>query len=405
MQNPIDHPIEQKKAMYLTSLLSETLPHSLLTEETFREFEIDRDDAFGIIHIYFSNHLKTIIESKNIEDVAGWKSTLHEKILELLNSDLTKSVCLLNMAPYTRTLIYSFKSHNIKALKSTIGDWFDSVSTYLNSEDLGTIQAFADPCVLQFMDIGKPYKRLRLLMSYRYMLGMNTLTFYDEMTFREDYSITEYKYLQRYETLLSMAPSSDLISLIDDIYTHIVDHNITDSKVIYIYKELISITIKHLYTKETTYLREINALNQVINNFEAIFDDAIAVTKYLKNTLNSLNHDGIVQTPDYHPHIRKSLQIISESYGQNIALSDVASTLKLSDAYLSRLFKEEMGVGFKDYLTKYRLNIIKDLLEHSSKSIIDIAHETGYNNPNQLTRIFKKYEQLTPSDYRHQLHN
>lgn len=397
------NPIEQKKTMYLTSLLSETLPADMLTEEVLLSFDVEKDDAFGVINIYFSNQLKTIIDSKDFEDVVDWKSQFHIDLLGPLYLDIIKPVCLLNMAPYTRTVIYSFKERDIEHIKVTIRHWFDYACQYLSVNQLGQIIAFANPSIQRFKDIGKSYKPLRLLMNYRYTIGMGHLVFYDEMSFREDYSITEYKYLQRYETLLSMNNYADLFPIIQDIHRHIQEHSITDSKVIYIFKELMSMTIRHLYTRETTYLDIISDLNTTINDFEKAFDDSAAAMAYLNRILQRLSHYSEEDQTDRHPHIKKTLKIINDQYGENIGLSGIADSLKLSQAYLSRLFKEEMGIGFKDYLTRYRLNIIKDLLEHSNRSIIDIAKDTGYANPDQLTRIFKKYEQMTPSEYRHQL--
>ncbi len=382
--------ITQKKIMYMTNLLSETLPLDLLTKETLKSFDMDPSHSYCLIHLAFGNKLKETIESKNEQNVAQWKSLLHEKMLSPLRTKLSKDICLLNMAPYTRTLIFSYVGKDIDQLKTIINDWFDQVIAYVDEEQIGSFIAFANPRIRELKDIGIDYKKLRYLMDYRYTIGMGKLVFYDEFDVEASYSITEYKYLQRFETLLSIDDFTGLTTIVSEINKHIKRHLINDSKVLYMYKELMAITIRHLYSKETLYLNEIANLNLSINNFEAHFDDIEAVTSYLRQTFANLQNKGDSLHNDYHPHIKKVLRIVEQNYMENIGLGDIAIDLKLSLAYLSRLFKGEIGLGFKDYLTKYRLNIIKDLLEHSSKSIIEIAQLSGYNNPNQLTRIFKK---------------
>lgn len=72
--------ITQKKIMYMTNLLSETLPLDLLTKETLKSFDMDPSHSYCLIHLAFGNKLKETIESKkNEQNVAQWKSLLHEK--------------------------------------------------------------------------------------------------------------------------------------------------------------------------------------------------------------------------------------------------------------------------------------------------------------------------------------
>ena len=288
-------------------------------------------------------------------------------------------------------------------MKNHIAHWYQVTKDYLQNSENVAIMAFANPQIIPIEKIGQLYKELRKLQDYQYVIGMDTLTFYEDFDFRDDYTVTEYKYIQRFENLLNNKGYSRLTFINRELTAYIRDQVMNDSKVIYIYKELMSVVIRHLYTQETKYLKLIETLNHAINDFSSRFNDLTEVAEYIHQLLLALG-----ESTDYnnalHPHIRKVLAIIEKDYDKDLTLDAMADQLSLSDAYLSRLFKDNMAITFKQYLTKFRLNKIKEQLSHTSKSIKTIAEITGYQSANQLTRIFKKYEKMTPREYRQQHH-
>ena len=98
--------------------------------------------------------------------------------------------------------------------------------------------------------------------------------------------------------------------------------------------------------------------------------------------------------------ISKAMDYIDENYTKNISLDDVSKVVNISPYYFSKLFKEEAGVNFIDYLTKKRIDYAKELLEDNTYSIKEVCAMCGYSDPNYFSRIFKKKENVTPSEYR-----
>ncbi len=91
---------------------------------------------------------------------------------------------------------------------------------------------------------------------------------------------------------------------------------------------------------------------------------------------------------------------IDNNFDKDIRLSDIANKLYISEQYLSRLFSTEIGMPMNEYLIRKRLEKVrKDLLE-TEKSITDIAFSAGFSNINSFNRLFKKYQGLTPSEFR-----
>ncbi|MGB4185114.1 MAG: AraC family transcriptional regulator [Caldicoprobacterales bacterium] len=95
------------------------------------------------------------------------------------------------------------------------------------------------------------------------------------------------------------------------------------------------------------------------------------------------------------------IKFIEEKYDdQNLSLSYLANTFDISEAYLSRLFKEYTGESFSNYLESVRINQAKKLLIDSQMKIRIIAEKVGYTSANSFTRAFKKINGVTPSNYR-----
>ncbi len=101
--------------------------------------------------------------------------------------------------------------------------------------------------------------------------------------------------------------------------------------------------------------------------------------------------------------ITKAKTFIEENYSKDISLDDVSRFVDISPYYFSKLFKEETGENFIEYLTNIRIEQAKKLLQRSDLSIKNICIDTGYSDPNYFSRIFKKQVGVTPTEYREKL--
>lgn len=96
---------------------------------------------------------------------------------------------------------------------------------------------------------------------------------------------------------------------------------------------------------------------------------------------------------------RKAVEFIHQNYDKNISLSDVAGFVGVSASYVSRLFKEECGVGFAEYLNQVRVERAKLLIENGEMKLKDIVSRVGFNNYNYFFRVFKELAGMTPLEY------
>lgn len=98
--------------------------------------------------------------------------------------------------------------------------------------------------------------------------------------------------------------------------------------------------------------------------------------------------------------INLAKQYIINNFNKNITLKEVADEVFLSQNYLSELFKKEMGEGFYDFLSRYRIQVAKDLLLTTNLRVYEVAQNVGYNDSITFGRAFKKLTGATPNSFR-----
>ncbi|WP_367565352.1 response regulator [Lacrimispora sp.] len=81
-------------------------------------------------------------------------------------------------------------------------------------------------------------------------------------------------------------------------------------------------------------------------------------------------------------------------------LTSLAASLNVTPNYLSIKFKEELGIGFMKYLTEKQMEYAKALLCDVKYRVYEISNMVGFEDEKYFTRTFKKYQGVTPKEYR-----
>jgi len=117
------------------------------------------------------------------------------------------------------------------------------------------------------------------------------------------------------------------------------------------------------------------------------------------------SHRDLLPAPSarwYDVVILKGVKLVQERYWDRVSLSELARELGISKYMLSRRFRQVMGVSFRDYLTRLRLERAKELLQATRYSITEIAQMVGFGDLPRLDKLFKNHTGLAPSAYRSQ---
>lgn len=102
----------------------------------------------------------------------------------------------------------------------------------------------------------------------------------------------------------------------------------------------------------------------------------------------------------YSDNIQDCVTYIDLHYNENLTLKKMAEYLNLNSSYLSTLFKKELGKTVTEYITQTRIKQALLLLNSTKHSIREVANQCGFDDINYFSRIFKKYQGMSPSSYR-----
>jgi AraC-like DNA-binding protein len=96
------------------------------------------------------------------------------------------------------------------------------------------------------------------------------------------------------------------------------------------------------------------------------------------------------------PFLQKALQFIHRNYRKQITLEMVAKETAMSKFHFSRMFKMHMGLSFKQYLNRKRIEAAKSLIVNNGYNITEASFAVGFNDASYFSRVFRELEGGAP---------
>ncbi|MDM1045936.1 helix-turn-helix transcriptional regulator [Myroides sp. 1354] len=100
--------------------------------------------------------------------------------------------------------------------------------------------------------------------------------------------------------------------------------------------------------------------------------------------------------------VMKLITYVQQHIGNRklLSIESLASTFGIAKSYLGEYFKKQVGVSLQDYILDYKMKLVEIRLKHSTMRLKEIAFELDFNDESHLSKLFKKYKNCTPSQYR-----
>lgn len=98
-------------------------------------------------------------------------------------------------------------------------------------------------------------------------------------------------------------------------------------------------------------------------------------------------------------HVSQAILLILEKYPSYITLELAAGAIGLHPSYLSRIFKEETGMTFSEYVNRVRIDASRKLLESGRYSVKQVSVQVGFSTYNYFFKVFKEWTGMTPQAY------
>ncbi|MDR2898093.1 MAG: helix-turn-helix domain-containing protein [Spirochaetaceae bacterium] len=99
-------------------------------------------------------------------------------------------------------------------------------------------------------------------------------------------------------------------------------------------------------------------------------------------------------------NVQKAIEQIHSRYIGGITIEEAAEKAGISAGHLSRIFKQETGYTFVDYLTYVRVKRAAELLGDPDVKVYEVADLVGYSDPRYFSQIFRRMTGLTPKEFR-----
>lgn len=242
------------------------------------------------------------------------------------------------------------------------------------------------------------YAEAEIALDYRIIKSENTIIYYDELDNRKDYSY--YYSFEQEQTIISHLRRGDFNSIkeiLDQMVNRIKNEPVALEVIKCTYYDLVNTAMKALNELNITGSQDGKDLLNLIHSstFDKIYEE---VSKFYSGLCDYVNNAKSLKNEELGGRILDYIQ--ANFHDSSLSVEMVAGAFSISPSYLSRLFKDQSGCHFIDYVHHLRLKKAKELLASSGEGIAVIAEKTGYNSLYNFTRVFKRYEGVTPSEYR-----
>ncbi|MGG1519497.1 helix-turn-helix transcriptional regulator [Paenibacillus oryzisoli] len=97
--------------------------------------------------------------------------------------------------------------------------------------------------------------------------------------------------------------------------------------------------------------------------------------------------------------VKQAINHIDFHVAKPLSLQEIADEIHVNASHLSRKFKQETGMALTDYIQRQRVQASKLYLRRGGIPITEIAFMVGFNDVNYFTRVFKRCEGMTPTQY------
>ncbi|MFC6452521.1 helix-turn-helix domain-containing protein [Paenibacillus vulneris] len=176
-------------------------------------------------------------------------------------------------------------------------------------------------------------------------------------------------------------------------------------------RDTVDATLLHQWYQDFQQTMYVALQNKGIQAHQ-LFSDSISLdasanaTRSVTDLVSWMNH-VVNRALEYVNTVEQSQSVVNRVIGyiklhlaEDLSREEIANHVYLNPDYLNRLFKKETGMAISDYLFQERLKLAQELLSKTEMPISAVASHIGYANFSHFSRMFKKYTDMNPNEYR-----
>ena len=242
-------------------------------------------------------------------------------------------------------------------------------------------------------------RQARQALSYKLREGDNSILYYEEIQSLSTRSyIADYGQYAQLVNHVRAGNEHGVRQALDQIFTQLSGKEVAPGAVLRLAENLTSVLADLAHSAQlalpASWEQE---LANMLKQQHTLSDIQIWLTAQYLNITAGIR--------DAHPrcgqaNAEKIKSYIDRNFTKDISLTSIAEAVNYSPAYVSKIFRQQYGASYTDYLNSKRVELAKQLLANEALSAKEVGFQVGFNNLQTFFRIFKKYTGMTPLQYR-----
>ena len=249
-------------------------------------------------------------------------------------------------------------------------------------------------------NISRSYEDATIALKYKFVMGTGITILKSEIEGNATNLDQENYYRAHIANCLKAGNLKQIENIFSEFKENIKKSPVSTMISSYYCKEMISEIIDYLNEISYADIEDKRLINQALIHFEQKFESIFDAIDWLNDFIRTCFEKTASTETSFNRLIKQAVDIVENEYNSDISLSYISGKLSITEPYLSKLFKEETGKNYKDYLSAFRIKKAKELMRSTSLPLYEISSLVGYNYYNQFKKVFTKHERVSPVEYR-----
>ncbi|MDF2988450.1 MAG: DNA-binding response regulator [Eubacterium sp.] len=349
-----------------------------------------------------------------IDNIEETSEEFFEKSVQIIHLRITEMIRELISDKYRKTIFQSYSNEVVTIFNAsddytgTIKDIAliaETIKNTLNSKIKISVSAGVGRIYPSLKEVAQSYQEAVKALNYRLVYGNNAVLYIDSVEIKnskQEYMISDLNdILTTVQNILWTGKEEEVYKLISERITGLFrGKSIPYYYVQQVYCHLLSTLLRTTY--EMNILPE-QLYGAPVHLYGELFKKQTLLELQswycdLASRVCSIINDRKTARSGY--VISMAVDYIKTHCNKDISLGEVAEYVNLNPSYLSRIFKEETGTQFVEYIRKVKMELAKELLKNTNKKIYGICEELGYQNVQYFSTIFKNTTGMTPLEFK-----
>ena len=243
------------------------------------------------------------------------------------------------------------------------------------------------------------YDACKTALKYKFLFPASNTFYYEEIEkYEASKQVLPHEFIEKLNKLLNTNSYEKLEALMDTLRSTIEENTYSFIEV-YNTAEKLCLALKQYAEGMDIRMEEAvegAAMDSLIKP-DNILEFIHAFLQAVRSIFDSINHKKLSKNFEIMEQVKK---YVNDNLHREISLYTAANAVHISPNYLSRIFKEETGINYIDYVMKCKIDKAKELLQDTNLSIEEITRRIGYTYAAYFRNKFKELTGKTPNEYR-----